>query len=170
MYRSGSLCLVLGTGLLIASLLGSCSPVSTPVGSATPSTPTATLPADSSPTPAPTLTPTPQPFGSAQNPILMGIVSTGEDPEVAQNIASLVEKLSQKTGLTIQSVSSESYEVLVKALAQGKTHMAWLPPADLYLRKPTGCRRGWPDHQSLWRLELRHPIRRQCRQPFHRLL
>jgi phosphonate transport system substrate-binding protein len=69
----------------------------------------------------------------------MGIVSQEGDPEAAQNALALAKKLSEETGLSVQSIVGTSYDVLVRALEQKKTHMAWLPALTYIYAKQQGA-------------------------------
>ncbi len=83
-------------------------------------------------------TPVPPPLGSAENPILMGMVYPGDDPQAADAANTLAQQLSAKTGLLVKAIVGTSYETLLAALHQGKTHIAWLPPLTYLLASERG--------------------------------
>lgn len=87
-------------------------------------TPTLTLTA----TFPPTLTPTPVPLGNPGNPIIIGLVSETNDPQVAQAANELARQVEALSILTIRGSVYTSYNLLMDDLSFGKVHIAWLPP------------------------------------------
>ncbi len=110
---------------LAAGVLSACR--STP-----PPPPTATTAPN--PTAAPTLTPlptrtvTPQPQGSDQNPLVLGIVSPDSDPAVLTAAEEVAASVQNVTGYVIKAQVYFSYADLVSEMSLKHVQMAFLPP------------------------------------------
>lgn len=114
------LCLVM-LGVFALMLVSACGSNRLQPDRATPTlTLTATFP--------PTLTPTPEPFGTAKNPFVIGLVSETEDPQIAAAAAELATKISDLANVTVVGKVYLSYDQLLEAMGDGKVHAAWLPP------------------------------------------
>lgn len=109
--------------LLLAFLLTACnSPFASP-------TATAILP-DSSPistlTPAPTPLPD-TPLGTRENPVVFSL-NPSSSREIPESAVELVAQLSSLTSLEIVPFAPATHSELLAALAEGRVHVAWLPP------------------------------------------
>ncbi len=106
------------------------------------------LPAQQLPTPTPPPTealqpsPTPsnQPLGSADNPLLLAVVTEPVDLEnesgsgdLSAASAELAQTLANQSGYSIESIEFSNYADLIRALDRREVHIAWLPPLT-YLR------------------------------------
>lgn len=80
-----------------------------------------------SPTETPTITPTPFPFGTVENPIVLGIVYTDEDSQypAAQDF---VQYLADTTSYIFQLQSFSTDKDLLTAMEQGQVSFAWMQP------------------------------------------
>ncbi len=114
--------------LIIASLAGvalsACRSTPTPAAPTTTPNPTAVFTL----TPLPTRTVTPQPQGSDQNPLVLGIVSPDSDPKVlaaAEEAAASVQKV---TGYVIKAQAYLSYADLISEMSLKHVQIAFLPP------------------------------------------
>jgi phosphonate transport system substrate-binding protein len=94
------------------------------------------------PTPLPTATPTPQPLGHPTNPLIFGVVAFEDQPDVAESATRLAEQLTEKTGLSVQSLPVDSYQALLKEFGARKVHIAWLPPLTYLFASQHGLARA----------------------------
>ena len=101
---------------------------------------------DPAPTPAPTAavqpspTPSNQPLGSAENPLLLAVVTEPVDLEnesaggdLGAAAAELAQTLADQSGYSVASMEFSNYADLIRALDRREVHIAWLPPLT-YLR------------------------------------
>jgi|WetSurMetagenome_2_1015567.scaffolds.fasta_scaffold204046_2 phosphonate transport system substrate-binding protein len=85
-------------------------------------TPEATL------TPIPTITPTPEVLGLPKNPVVIGFVTSNQDPNILSNAGEMANRLETNTGISIDSKIFSSYRELLGQMVVGRVHMAWLNP------------------------------------------
>ena len=118
---------------ILVLLLTACNPAS-----ASPAV-TASSP-EASPVPTSTATATPlpdTPLGTEENPIVLSLLpSTGR--EVPESALDLTAQLSHLTGLVIVPFAPASYSEVLDALADGRVHIAWLPPFPYLLAHKQG--------------------------------
>jgi phosphonate transport system substrate-binding protein len=128
----------LGFGLLIALslVLSACAPAAT----ATPA-PTAPV-AQAAPTTAPTAAPTVPPpvcdalpnpvtvkagdLGSADNPLVMAFVPSGDAGKIAKASSAIADCLGKMTGLTFKVQTGTSYAAAIEAMGAGKAQIGFL--------------------------------------------
>ncbi|GAP05749.1 MAG TPA: hypothetical protein DEQ80_00450 [Anaerolinea thermolimosa] len=94
------------------------------------------------PTPLPTATPTPQPLGHPTNPLILGVVTFENQPGVAESTARLADQLAEQTGLSVQSLPVDSYQVLLEEFGARHVHIAWLPPLTYLVASQHGLARA----------------------------
>lgn len=87
-------------------------------------TPTLTL----TPTFPPTRTPTPLPPGSAENPLVIGLVSVTEDAQINAAGEELALQVAERTGLSVTGRVYTSYHSLLEDMEEARVHVAWMPP------------------------------------------
>lgn len=89
---------------------------------ASPPTPTAAATQTALPTPQPDI-----PLGAAENPIVLALIPSREQaiPDSARDVAA---QLSQMTGLVVVPYAPATYKEVIAALAEGRVHIAILPP------------------------------------------
>lgn len=75
-----------------------------------------------------TATASPNPLGSPDHPLILGLVSDTEQPAVLDNGNQMAEEISSRSELTIQARVFTSYEDLLAGMRAGDVHLAWLPP------------------------------------------
>jgi phosphonate transport system substrate-binding protein len=80
------------------------------------------------PTPLPTATATPMPPGSPENPLILGLVAASADQNLDPAAQDLAGRLALSSKLAVAARVFNSYEALMKALENGETHIAFLPP------------------------------------------
>lgn len=102
-------------------------PSATPQPTLTPS-PQGTVPSTSTVTPLPSPTATPQPPGSPANPIILGLVTVADKPEIATEGEALAKRLAEVSGYSVQSKVLASYTDLLAGLEKASVHVAFLPP------------------------------------------
>ena len=108
--------------------LAACSGSSTPRTSAT-QTKNITYPViEITASPFPTETPTPQPIGSPDNPVIMGLVTPTNNTGAADSDLQIASFLTKQTGYSFQVVSYDNYPSLISDIENGKVMAAWLPP------------------------------------------
>lgn len=79
------------------------------------------------PTPTPPPSPTPPPaLGSAENPLVMSFVPSGDTQEIIAGGEAIEKMLEEKTGLQIESNVATSYAAVVEAMCAGNAHIGWL--------------------------------------------
>jgi phosphonate transport system substrate-binding protein len=118
-FATASLFLVVLLG--VAFISGACGTNRPSSATVTPTlTLTATFP--------PTLTPTPVPLGNPGNPVIIGLVSENNDPQVTAAAQELARQVEARSKLTIRGTVYASYNLLMDDLSFGKVHIAWLPP------------------------------------------
>jgi phosphonate transport system substrate-binding protein len=124
---SASLVLVIALGLALIS--GGC-------GTNRPGTPTTTPTLTLTATFPPTLTPTPVPLGQPGNPIILGLVSENNDPQVRAAANELARQLETLSQLTVRGTVYASYNLLMDDFSFSKVHITWMPPLTyLYARQ-----------------------------------
>jgi phosphonate transport system substrate-binding protein len=99
---------------MLVPVLAACAPQATP-------TPT--------PRPAPTTAPptkAPAALGTAENPIVLSMVPSGDTEEILQGGEELVALLADKTGLVFDVNVATSYSAVIEAMGAGKAHLATL--------------------------------------------
>lgn len=74
-----------------------------------------------------TITPTPYPSGTAQNPVIMGIVYTNEETQ-SPAAQKFVQYLADNTNLVFQLQPYDTDIELLAAMDQGQVSLAWLQP------------------------------------------
>jgi phosphonate transport system substrate-binding protein len=104
-------------GLLLSLSLIGCQPTPTPEPEPAP---TATL--------QPSPTPTPAPLGSPDNPIILGIVPAETAPDQASQAAALALKLSELTGVSVDILVLDSYDLLLAEMDAGNVQLTFLQP------------------------------------------
>ncbi len=80
------------------------------------------------PTPLPTPTATPMPPGSPENPFVLGLVQISLDQNLDSAAQALADSLSSTTGLAVAGRVFDNYLALLDSMAEGETHIAFLPP------------------------------------------
>lgn len=129
--------------LVIAALvLSACAPAATPAPTAAPTTAPAPTEAPAEPTAVPQPTevpPTPEPtavsLGTADNPIIMAMAPSATSQELIAGGEAVAAKLTELTGLTIETTVPTSYAALIEAMGAGNAHVGWLPPLAYLLAK-----------------------------------
>ena len=81
--------------------------------------------AQATPTPPPSPTPPPA-LGSAENPLVMSFVPSGDTQEIIAGGEAIEQMLEEKTGLQIESNVATSYAAVVEAMCAGNAHIGWL--------------------------------------------
>ncbi len=71
--------------------------------------------------------PPPLEVGTADNPIVMSFVPSGEQEEIVAGSEVVGEMLREETGLEIETNIATSYAAVVEAMGADNTHFAWLP-------------------------------------------
>lgn len=102
-------CLVISIGLI------GCQPAGTPEPE-----PTATA--------QPSPTPTPSPLGSPDNPVILGIVPSEAAPDQASQASALALKLSELTGISVDILVVDRYDLLLAEMDAGTVQLAFLQP------------------------------------------
>lgn len=80
------------------------------------------------PTPLPTPTATPMPLGSAENPLVLGLVVQDPGQQLDAPAAALATRLSNLTHLTVRARVFPDYLGLLDRMASDEVHIALLPP------------------------------------------
>jgi phosphonate transport system substrate-binding protein len=80
-------------------------------------------------TPQPFSSPTPGPLGSANNPLVLGFVNPESDQKINDAGTLISQELTAYSLLSSRAEFYPDYASLLKDMSQGKTHIAWLPPA-----------------------------------------
>ncbi|NPV76999.1 MAG: PhnD/SsuA/transferrin family substrate-binding protein [Anaerolineae bacterium] len=111
--------LILSVNLFIVMTFGACSILVSDSQSLVTTAP---------PTFIPTTTIQPKPLGDAENPVVQGIVSQGENQLLTEAGVALSDLLKATTGYTFQTRFFEDYPTLLNEMDQGKIHLAWFPP------------------------------------------
>ncbi|HBD10240.1 MAG TPA: hypothetical protein DCZ69_18475, partial [Syntrophobacteraceae bacterium] len=119
--------------LLLIFFLAACSPP--PASLTIPASSPASSPV---PTSASIATPQPDtPLGTQKNPIVLSLLpSAGR--EISESALDLTAQLSHLTGLVIVPFAPASYTDVLDALAEGRVHIAWLPPFPYLLAHKQG--------------------------------
>ena len=97
---------------LLASILVGCAPAATPT-----------------PKPAPTAVPptkAPPALGTAENPIVLSMVPSGDTPEIIESAEKITALLMEKTGYVIEGNVATSYAAVIEAMGAEKAHMGTL--------------------------------------------
>jgi len=98
--------------MLLASILVGCAPAATPT-----------------PKPKPTAVPptkAPPALGTAENPIVLAMVPSGDTPEIIASAEQITALLMEKTGYVIEGSVATSYAAVIEAMGTGKAHMGTL--------------------------------------------
>ena len=67
-------------------------------------------------------------LGSADNPIVMSFVPSGDTPEILASGEEIAKMISDRTGLTVKANVATSYAAVVEAMGAGQAHVGWLAP------------------------------------------
>ncbi len=65
-------------------------------------------------------------LGTAENPIVMSFVPSGDTQEIIASGEEIAEMLSELTGLEIEANVATSYAAVVEAMGAGNAHVGWL--------------------------------------------
>ncbi len=118
--------------IMILLLLAACgskpSPTVTPTAEPATQTPDFTSTPGPTDTPAPTDTPTPEPLGSSKNPLQFGFLLPSGKTSLPPETTQVLDALAKATGYAIQAYPAASYSALLAGMADGKVHIAFLPP------------------------------------------
>jgi phosphonate transport system substrate-binding protein len=79
-------------------------------------------------TPEPTPTSTPEPLGSQNNPIILGLVPNDNLPDQASQAVTLAEQVSDLAGFTVIILVVDDYDVLLTEMQAGNVQLAFLQP------------------------------------------
>lgn len=99
---------------------------------------TTATPAPGYPTAMPTFTPTPAALGSAENPIIIALVSASPSAEQHTALANLANLLAENLGMSVSAQFFNSYHDLEYALQRQQVHFAWLQPVEYLLASHKG--------------------------------
>ncbi|HEX2979506.1 MAG TPA: PhnD/SsuA/transferrin family substrate-binding protein [Anaerolineaceae bacterium] len=127
----------------MVSLLAGCtaSPLAALQASPTPTQPQATATVEATPTTDPAVK-DPEapldPMGSERNPVVIGFVSTSQDPTAEQAASGMAQSLTTQTGINIQSRLFADYDTLLKSMEDQTVHVAWLPPFTYLIAQKAG--------------------------------
>ncbi len=100
---------------LLVPILAGCAPKATPAPTPKPK-----------PTAPPPPTKAPPALGTAENPIILSMVPSGDTAEILQSAEEITKLLSEKTGLVIEGNVATSYAAVIEAMGTGKAHMGTL--------------------------------------------
>jgi phosphonate transport system substrate-binding protein len=123
--------------LLSTLLVAACSP-------AVESRPTAIISYDNynpliiTATPMPTFTPTPAPLGSADNPMVMGLIASNPPQAQVTALQELTAQLSTFLQMSVTGRIFTDYLSLETALQKQQVHLAWLGPVEYLLASEKG--------------------------------
>ena len=120
MILMAGLVLLTGCNLLTAGLSGETEPTSEMI--------TETVPVEEPTVEADTPTPTPQPLGSEQNPLIMGIVSNSDDPLYFEIVDQAASEITERAKLFVRAEIYSNYNDLLTDLEDSSVQIAWLPP------------------------------------------
>ena len=104
-------------------VLSACSPAETPAPVMTEPPVVVTEP----PAPEPTEPPAPE-LGTPENPLIMALAPSATSQELQTGGAAIAAKLSEMTGLTIETVVPSNYAAMIEAMGAGQAHIGWLAP------------------------------------------
>jgi len=109
-------------GLLIVALL-----LPLALTGCTPAEPTATpKPKPTVPPSTPVPTAAPPALGTAENPIVLSMVPSGDAPEIIASAEMITALLMDKTGYVIEGHVATSYAAVIEAMGTSKAHMGTL--------------------------------------------
>ena len=89
-------------------------------------------------TPMPTFTPTPAPLGSANNPIVMGLIAVNPPQTQLDALLELTAQLSTFLQMSVTGKFFPDYLILEAALQKQQVHLAWLGPVEYLLASEKG--------------------------------
>ena len=78
------------------------------------------------PPPTPVPTAAPPALGTAENPIVLSMVPSGDTPEIIASADQITNLLMEKTGYVIEGNVATSYAAVIEAMGAGKAHMGTL--------------------------------------------
>jgi phosphonate transport system substrate-binding protein len=108
--------------MVMGLVLAACAPAAAPIATPRPTTPP---PTTAPPTAVPP-TAAPPSLGTAQNPIVLSMVPSGDTEEILQGGEEITALLEEKTGLVFDVNVATSYAAVIEAMCAEKAHMATL--------------------------------------------